>query len=107
MAPPPRNSRASAPVEAQTAAKAIKTRRVLNICADAWADIVAARTMSDSVVIFIVAWKEGEGGIGYDGIRCRREFFLSKANEGAEWFTSSYIIRESAERLNVVPDYTW
>ena len=68
MAPPPRNSRVSAPVEAQTAAKAIKTRRVLNICADAWADIVAARrAMSDSVVIFIVAWKEGEGEIGYDG----------------------------------------
>ena len=69
MAPPPRNSRASAPVVAQTAAKAMKTRRVLNICADAWADIVAARrAMSDSVVIFIVAWRgEGGGGIGYDG----------------------------------------
>ena len=68
MAPPPRNSRASAPAEAQAAPKAINTRRVLNICADAWADIVAARRVrSDSMVIFIVAWKEGEGGIGYDG----------------------------------------
>ena len=76
MAPPPRNSRASAPVEAQTAAKAIKTRRVLNICADAWADIVAARTMSDSVVIFIVAWKEGEGGIGYDGDSMPKRIFF-------------------------------
>jgi hypothetical protein len=77
MAPPPRNSRVSAPVEAQTAAKAIKTRRVLNICADAWADIVAAwRAMRDSVVIFIVAWKEGEGGIGYDGDSMPKRIFF-------------------------------